>query len=247
MKQCARTLSSPERSIGVTPQHRRMPNTCGRCRNCEAGSRIAGAWKWRLKSNYPIVSGLTATAGGLMLFGDVDGNFHALDASNGQKLWSQELGGAIGGGVITYTVGADQKIAAAIGFTHPVWPTKIVTAVAAAVRLRHQLSHHLPSLHDWACGVAHHARRRKPVDRQRALSAGLRFLAEVVRPLIRHGGRQRDRHGISVRHQLECVAGARSYLAMEDHDGRNSAVVWENTAPSAESRPLRWKREPQWK
>jgi alcohol dehydrogenase (cytochrome c) len=58
-----------------------------------------------------------------MLFGDVGGNFYALDATNGQKLWRQDLGGAVGGGVITYTVDGGQKIAAAIGFTHPVWPT----------------------------------------------------------------------------------------------------------------------------
>jgi alcohol dehydrogenase (cytochrome c) len=87
-----------------------------------------GAWKWRLKSNYPIVSGMTPTAGGVVFFGDLGGNFYALDASNGEKLWGQELGGAIGGGVITYTVGGAQKIAVASGFTHPAWPTKIVTA-----------------------------------------------------------------------------------------------------------------------
>ena len=36
-----------------------------------------------------------------MFFGDLGGNFYALDAANGQKLWGQELGGAIAGGVIT--------------------------------------------------------------------------------------------------------------------------------------------------
>ena len=43
-------------------------------------------------------------------------------------LWGQELGGAIGGGVITYTANGAQKVAVAAGFAHPVWPTKIVTA-----------------------------------------------------------------------------------------------------------------------
>ena len=43
-------------------------------------------------------------------------------------LWGQELGGAIGGGVITYTANGAQKVTVAAGFTHPVWPTKIVTA-----------------------------------------------------------------------------------------------------------------------
>ena len=77
-----------------------------------------GVWKWRLKSNYPIVSGMTPTAGGVVFFGDLGGNFYALDAANGQKLWGQELGGAIGGGVITYTANGAQKVAVAAGFTH---------------------------------------------------------------------------------------------------------------------------------
>ena len=63
-----------------------------------------------------------------MFFGDIGGNFYALDAANGQKLWGQELGGAIGGGVITYNVNGAQKVAVAAGFTHLAWPTKIVTA-----------------------------------------------------------------------------------------------------------------------
>jgi serine protease Do len=71
---------------------------------------------------------MTPTAGGVVFFGDIGGNFYVLDAANGQKLWSQELGGAIGGGVITYTVNGAQKVAVASGFTNLAWPTKIVTA-----------------------------------------------------------------------------------------------------------------------
>jgi alcohol dehydrogenase (cytochrome c) len=63
-----------------------------------------------------------------VFFGDIGGNFYVLDAANGQKLWGQELGGAIGGGVIIYTANRTQKVAVAAGFTHLAWPTKIVTA-----------------------------------------------------------------------------------------------------------------------
>jgi alcohol dehydrogenase (cytochrome c) len=77
-----------------------------------------GVWKWRLKSNYPIVGGMTPTAGGVVFFGDIGGNFYALDAASGQKLW----------GVISYAVNGAQKVAVAAGFTHPAWPTKIVKA-----------------------------------------------------------------------------------------------------------------------
>src|SRR5215831_13344712 len=34
-----------------------------------------GAWKWRAKTNYPIQSGMTPTAGGIVFFGDMGGNF----------------------------------------------------------------------------------------------------------------------------------------------------------------------------
>jgi alcohol dehydrogenase (cytochrome c) len=86
-----------------------------------------GAWKWRLKSNYPVQSGVTATAGGLVFFGDMGGNFYALDANSGQRLWGQKIGGALGGGVITYTASGEQKVAVATGFTSILWPTEVVT------------------------------------------------------------------------------------------------------------------------
>jgi alcohol dehydrogenase (cytochrome c) len=79
-------------------------------------------------SNYPILGGVTPTTGGIVFFGDIGGNLYALDTANGQKLWGQNLGGAIGGGVITYTANGAQRVAVATGFTHLAWPTKIVTA-----------------------------------------------------------------------------------------------------------------------
>ena len=89
-----------------------------------------GVWKWRVKSSYPILGAITATAGGIVFFGDLGGNFYALDSSNGQKLWGTVLdgGGGIGGGIITYTAGGEQKVAVAAGFTMAAWPTKPVIA-----------------------------------------------------------------------------------------------------------------------
>ncbi len=95
-----------------------------------ASDADTGVWKWRVKSNYPILSGITPTAGGIVFFGDLGGNFYALDSGTGQKLWSQVLngGGGIGGGIITYSSGGSQKIAVAAGFTMVAWPTKPVKA-----------------------------------------------------------------------------------------------------------------------
>ena len=88
----------------------------------------SGEWKWRLKSNYPTLSGLTPTGGGIVFFGDIGGNFYAVDASNGQRLWGQKLGGAVGGGVITYTANGSQRVAVAAGLTSILWPTEVATA-----------------------------------------------------------------------------------------------------------------------
>lgn len=55
------------------------------------------------------------------------GNFYALNANSGQRLWGQKIGGALGGGVITYTASGEQKVAVATGFTSILWPTEVVT------------------------------------------------------------------------------------------------------------------------
>jgi alcohol dehydrogenase (cytochrome c) len=90
-----------------------------------------GVWKWRVKTNYPIVGGVTPTAGGLVFFGDAGGNFYAVDATNGQKLWAEKIGGMIGGGVITFNVNSVQKVAVTTGMISPAWPVQITTARVA--------------------------------------------------------------------------------------------------------------------
>jgi alcohol dehydrogenase (cytochrome c) len=81
------------------------------------------------------MSAVTPTAGGLVFFGDMGGDFYALDAATGQKLWGQKIGGAIGGGVITYTVSGAQKVAVATGYVSPAMPTEIRRAKIAILGL----------------------------------------------------------------------------------------------------------------
>ena len=95
----------------------------------------AGDWRWRAKTDYPIQSGMTPTAGGVVFFGDMGGNFYALDTANGRRLWGQKIGGAIGGGVITYADKGTQKIAVATGLTEILWPTEITTAKVSILGL----------------------------------------------------------------------------------------------------------------
>jgi alcohol dehydrogenase (cytochrome c) len=56
------------------------------------------------------------------------GNFYAVDASNGRRLWGQKLEGAVAGGVITYAANGSQKVAVAAGLSSIVWPTEVATA-----------------------------------------------------------------------------------------------------------------------
>ncbi len=88
----------------------------------------SGAQRWRFKAPFPVMSGVTPTSGGVVVFGDMGGNIYALDSDTGAKLWSNTLDGAIAGGVITYDSGAGQKIAVSTGMTSKIWPTSKVTA-----------------------------------------------------------------------------------------------------------------------
>ena len=94
-----------------------------------------GVWKWRLKTNYPIFGAVTPTAGGLVFFGDVGGNFYAVDAATGEKLWGQKIDGAIAGGVITYALNGVQKVAVATGYISPAVPVQIRTSKVAILGL----------------------------------------------------------------------------------------------------------------
>jgi alcohol dehydrogenase (cytochrome c) len=71
---------------------------------------------------------VTPTAGGLVFFGNVGGEFYAVNGETGEQLWGQRLGGPLGGGVITYTVNGVQKIAVATGLVNPLWPIPVRTA-----------------------------------------------------------------------------------------------------------------------
>jgi alcohol dehydrogenase (cytochrome c) len=71
-----------------------------------------------------MVAAITATAGGLVFTGDLDGRLLAYDALTGKELWRDATGKAIGGGVISYGAGGKQYIAAATGLNAATWKVK---------------------------------------------------------------------------------------------------------------------------
>jgi glucose dehydrogenase len=74
-----------------------------------------GKMVWRYQSPTPMVAGVTPTAGGVVLTGDMDGNFLVMDAKDGKVLYRWNTGGPIAGGVVTYEEGGKQYVAVASG------------------------------------------------------------------------------------------------------------------------------------
>jgi PQQ-dependent dehydrogenase (methanol/ethanol family) len=63
---------------------------------------------WHIDENFPVWSGVLATAGGVVFYGTMDGWFKAVDAGNGRGLWKFKVGSGIVGNPISYT-GPDGK------------------------------------------------------------------------------------------------------------------------------------------
>jgi alcohol dehydrogenase (cytochrome c) len=52
-----------------------------------------------------------ATAGGLVFGGSEEGNFFALDASDGKPLWQFQTGGSIAANPVSFLVDGKQRVA----------------------------------------------------------------------------------------------------------------------------------------
>jgi alcohol dehydrogenase (cytochrome c) len=96
----------------------------------------AGQVRWKYQTRTPLLAAVTATAGGVVLAGDMDGRLIVLDAQTGQVVREVETGAPMGGGIITYDVGGRQYIAAAGGSISPIWPLPPATSRVTIFRLR---------------------------------------------------------------------------------------------------------------
>ncbi len=76
---------------------------------------INGKIKWQKHWATPLPAALVSTSGGLVFTGDMNNDFVALDAANGNILYRFNTGGSIGGGVVTYEVKGKQYVAATSG------------------------------------------------------------------------------------------------------------------------------------
>ncbi len=76
---------------------------------------MSGVIRWQLATDLPLVSGVLATAGGLVFTGESNGDFIALDAANGKRLWRFATGAGVNAPPITYRIGGRQYVAVASG------------------------------------------------------------------------------------------------------------------------------------
>jgi PQQ-dependent dehydrogenase (methanol/ethanol family) len=92
-----------------------FPDGVARSGTLSAIDPANGAIKWQLKTDLPLVSGALATAGGLVFTGESNGDFIAVDAKSGQRVWRFATGAGVNAPPITYRVNGRQYVAVAAG------------------------------------------------------------------------------------------------------------------------------------
>jgi alcohol dehydrogenase (cytochrome c) len=95
-----------------------------------------GEVKWKYRSPRPMVAAATTSAGGVVMTGELTGDFLVLDAASGKEAYRFNTGGPIGGGIVTYQIGGRQFVAVASGSPSSFWvdqnpgsPTVFVFAI----------------------------------------------------------------------------------------------------------------------
>jgi alcohol dehydrogenase (cytochrome c) len=74
-----------------------------------------GKMAWKVDTDQPLMGGVLATAGDLVMTGEGNGWFRVYNAANGQKLWQFQCGAGVNAPPVSYSVNGKQYIAVAAG------------------------------------------------------------------------------------------------------------------------------------
>ena len=99
---------------GVTTEHLSKAEQAGVLRAFDVNQNKV-VWEWSNRT--PLISHTLSTAGDLVFQGTPEGKVVALNAKNGQELWSFSLGTPQSGGIMSYAVDGKQYLAVAAGGT----------------------------------------------------------------------------------------------------------------------------------
>ncbi len=94
----------------------------------DAWDPVTGKRVWSVPYKYVLLASMLATAGDLVFTGNPEGEFFALDAKSGNRLWSYQTGAGHRGASVSYSVNGRQYIATSTG-----WHTTVVGGAVQAL------------------------------------------------------------------------------------------------------------------
>ncbi len=80
-----------------------------------------GTIRWQYHAAQPVIAAVTTTAGGLVMTGELGGDFVVFDVALGQELYRFNTGGPMGAGIVSYAVNGKQYLAAGSGNPSALW------------------------------------------------------------------------------------------------------------------------------
>jgi alcohol dehydrogenase (cytochrome c) len=90
----------------------------------------SGAIRWRYHAATPMLAAIVATASGLVLTADLNGDLLAFDAGTGNVMYRIAMHQPAGGGIIAYKSGGRERVAVAAGFASNIYKTQGQPVVA---------------------------------------------------------------------------------------------------------------------
>jgi alcohol dehydrogenase (cytochrome c) len=103
--------------LGSGARNKMVPPPSGKVgSHIDAFEPVTGKRIWRVDTKHPIQAAMLSTGGNLLFTGDPEGNFFAMHAKTGEKLWSFATGSGNRGGPISYSVNGRQFIATPSGW-----------------------------------------------------------------------------------------------------------------------------------